>query len=162
LFRRSPSILAVQVQYCSRMKSGICNIAIIFGNVSTAKLLIGNVASITNRNSKAWTALREAADLRQSEMLRLLIQKGAEVDGVAEAPPLYLTASNGHSDCVAELIAAEAKLNAATQFGYQAIHVTAREVHTDCVPLHLDASVDVDEPAGIEKYTPLHEDLLWG
>ncbi len=70
------------------MKSGICNIAIIFGNVSTAKLLIGNAASITNRNSKAWTALHEAADLRQSEILRLLIQKGAEVDGVAKAPPL--------------------------------------------------------------------------
>ncbi len=60
------------------------------------------------------------------------------------------------------MIAAEAKLNAATQFGYQAIHVTAREGYTDCVRLHLDASIDVDEPAGIEEYAPLHEDLLWG
>jgi ankyrin repeat protein len=58
-----------------------------------------------------------------------------------------------------QMIAAEAKLNAATQFGYQAIHIAAREVHTDCVRLHLDASIDVDEPAGIEKYAALHEDL---
>ncbi len=32
-----------------------------------------------------------------------------------------------------QMIAAEAKLNAATQFGYQAIHVAAREGYTDCV-----------------------------
>lgn len=61
-----------------------------------------------------------------------------------------------------QMIAAEAKLNAASQFGYQVIRIAAREGYTDCVRLHLDTSIDVDEPAGIEKYTPLHEDLLWG
>ncbi len=93
------------------------------------------------------TALLEAAEKGNSELITFLITAGADVNTADKYgyTPLYRAAVGGHTECVKLLIAAGADVNKATNFGSTPLYWAARNGHPECVKLLISAGADVNK-----------------
>ena len=141
--------------------------AIICGHNDVAIFLIQQGAPIMNRVDEQWTPLHQAAADGHLEPLKLLIEKGADLEAVtadsntwdlAEAnrvTPLHLAIEHDHIECARYLIAKGANLHHRNLGGDEVIHLAATKGFDCCVQMLLDNGVSPDTPDEEHSDTPL-------
>jgi hypothetical protein len=90
------------------------------GKIRKVESLLKKGSDVNLAMKDGWTALSEAAFTGQLDMAKLLIEKGATVDAVADyckITPLMIAAIQGYSEIVELLIAKGANVNAKDRSG---------------------------------------------
>ena len=103
------------------------------------------------------TMLHCAAAAGRKDVVQLLVQRGADVNCMADwgMTPLYIAALNGRDKVVGILLVQNANVNSGDTFGRTALHRAAGEGHEKVVKKLLEQRADVDTPDA-SGMTPLH------
>ena len=102
------------------------------------------------RDARKWalgvTALHLAASTEKTEVVRLLLDAGAEADVKTDegVTPLFVAAAKGRTDTAKLLLAAGADVNAAATTGDTPLHAAAAEGHLETVAVLLQAGAGVN------------------
>jgi ankyrin repeat protein len=122
-------------------------LAAIHDRKEIATLLLDNEAEIDARSEeRGWTPLMFAAYDNNADMVRLLLDRGADVNArnIYGWSILTVTARVGHLEIVQELIDRGAELNIKNEDGMTALMWAANEGHIDVVNALLDAGANPD------------------
>ena len=102
--------------------------------------------------------LHKAAQSGRSDVVVHLLQAGVEdvdIEDANGATPLILAAIGGHTEVMAELLDAGARLNKETHGGTTALHLCAYQNHAEAVALLLDKGADATS-IDVAGHLPLH------
>jgi ankyrin repeat protein len=118
-----------------------------FGRIGRlAELLDGDPGLVAARSPDGFTPLHLAAFFGQLESTRLLLERDAPVDAVADnemrVTPLHSATAGGHEDVARLLIKAGADVNARQRHGYTPLHGAAQNGQVDLVDVLLEAGAD--------------------
>ena len=131
-------------------------------HTACVELLLGARADVGKRaggNNMDYTPLGYAALGNKTDMVRLLLAKGATNDNTNSGgrhTPLALAAAMGHTGCVEQLLAARADVDQC-MYGDSKntpLHGAAKENQADCAQLLLEAGATVDARTS-KGFTPL-------
>ena len=111
------------------------------GSGGAVSLLLSAKARIDGRNQFGETALMLASIQGRLEIVRTLLQGGAEFNHQGWTPLMY-AATNGHANTVRLLISYGAQVNARADNGFTALMMAAREGHEAVVALLLASGAD--------------------
>jgi len=101
-------------------------------------------------------ALCRAASRGQIDVVRSLLDKGADADDWAAGPPLWCAASNGQTEAAKLLIARGADVNVMDDRGSSALGYAAMRGDARMAKVLIDSGADVDAAvAGLEKNSAL-------
>jgi ankyrin repeat protein len=120
--------------------------------VSTVKFLLDRKANVQAKNSDGCSPLHHATWSGHADVVRLLVNAGADVDAKAfdeDETPLQQTAWHGHHSCVELLLKAEAEVNLQNAVGHTALHQAASNGHESVVRLLLEYEAD---PQIVDKH----------
>jgi ankyrin repeat protein len=128
-------------------------------DVRTVKLLAQHGLDVNARNPNGDTALFEAAWAGNTDVVRYLISKGADVNAeIAQFPfkgftPLAIAAATDHAEIADMLIAAGARVRARDGAGYEPLHWAAMSERGDArlVRLLIAAGADVNVKGAFEE-----------
>jgi hypothetical protein len=115
-----------------------------------------HVSRVEQLDERGWTALHHASYNGHLPCVRLLIQKNAHVDAVAEGEcvPLHMAAAHGSVECVTALLTAGADANLPDEAGSTALHYAAQPGRLDVVRALVGAGAVVNMKNG-RRETPL-------
>ena len=124
------------------------------GNIEAVKQHLAAGADVNAKDENGWTPLNSAAVKGRNQIVKLLIEKGADLNA---GTPLIFAATDGHMEVVELLIANGADVNAKTndQLGGTALHMTSNLGHKKAVELLVAAGADVNAKM-LHGMTPLH------
>ena len=124
------------------------------GNIEAVKQHLAAGADVNAKDENGWTPLNSAAEKGRNQIVKLLIEKGADLNA---GTPLIFAAGEGHMEVVELLIAAGTDVNtkANDQLGGTALHITANLGHKKVVELLVAAGADVNAKM-LYGMTPLH------
>ncbi|KNG90903.1 hypothetical protein ANOM_000970 [Aspergillus nomiae NRRL 13137] len=120
-------------------------------------LLFGGDFKVSNEDFRVWELLNTASVHGHEEIVRFLIERGADV-GVScehEWTPLHSASSHGHAEIVklllengaeatiVEMTGAVVSVNVANGSGVTPLHMTSNQGHTELVQLLLDHGANV-------------------
>ncbi|HJO09593.1 MAG TPA: ankyrin repeat domain-containing protein [Verrucomicrobiota bacterium] len=107
--------------------------------------------------------LHEAISKGHDEMVELLIEQGADVNGkdVGGGTPLGWAAKFGHKEIARLLIAQGADVNAKNYFGWTPLHEAAGVGHNKICELLIEKGADVNARAN-GGWTPLQDSAMKG
>ena len=109
-------------------------------------LLASGVANVNDTDADGWSALLLAASQGHSQLARVLVGLGADVefrlDG--DVTPLHMASINGHSDIAAILVRAGANVDERSADGKTALMIAAANGHDDVVTALLDLGADIE------------------
>ncbi|MGA2138448.1 MAG: ankyrin repeat domain-containing protein [Verrucomicrobiia bacterium] len=132
------------------------------GDLETIKRLLDKNPALVNVKDQEYavglTPLHVAAHQGQSEVVELLLARGAAVDpkwAVNGMTPLILAAQGGHAEIIRILLGKGANPNNVAN-GMAALHWVARKGNQEVATLLLNAGADVNIQDSTGK-TPLHE-----
>jgi len=96
-------------------------------------------------SSKEFTLLHFAANFGDTNVTKLLLEEGANIDikDQNKNTPLHLAASNGHTDIVKLLMEKEPDLSVVNKEGNTSLHLAASNGHTDIVKLLVEKGSDL-------------------
>lgn len=116
------------------------------GHVSTMAILLADQPSADVRNSDGVTVLMLGAYYGQTEVIRDLLDRGAELHERDKSgfTSLHLAASNGHLEAVELLLARGADIDALTTDGFSPLMLSLRKNHADTARHLIDAGADVN------------------
>jgi len=122
-------------------------LAVTFGCIDKAKLLLNAGADIHATNHVEWGALHHAAEANQPEMIRWLANLGMDVDSKSDfgETPLMAAAESGASEAVKILLEIGADPAAENHTESRAITEAS---NIDCVKLLMDAGEDINHIGG--------------
>jgi ankyrin repeat protein len=129
------------------------------GNLDADRYLVelGADVGLKEKSTQKENALMKASERGNTEIAKLLIGKGADVNAidVDQMTALYKASQSGHPNTVRLLLDAGAKLSVKTKI-YQgtALIAASDSGHAEVVKLLLDSGANVNE-ADVEKETPL-------
>ena len=128
--------------------------AIINGNAAAVQELIDDGYDVNTLDRFGDTALSEAAAHRHIDIVRMLLDAGADLN-LGNETPLYIAAGNGHIDIIQILIDAGADLNSVNHLNQTPLYFA---IYNNQVPI---ASLLITEGADVnlgnyESNTPLH------
>ncbi|XP_018612889.2 ankyrin repeat domain-containing protein 50 [Scleropages formosus] len=105
---------------------------------------------VNHADNEGWTALRSAAWAGHVEMVRMLLDAGAEVDGSDSEGRTALRAAAwaGHEDVLLTLLNKGAQVDQPDREGRTPLVAAAYMGHRDAVEILLDAGAEVDRPDG--------------
>ena len=105
--------------------------------------------------------LCDAAQDGYVDVVRLLLDRGAEVNGQAsgEMTPIHYAAWYAHADVVRLLLDRGAEVNVKDNAGLTPLHYAAKDVYVDVIMLLLNRGADVNAKDN-DGWTPLH-DATW-
>jgi CDK inhibitor PHO81 len=128
------------------------NLACQYGHKDIVRLLLLRNPKFAT-NSEGLYPLHLAARAGTRETLRLLMQYDKSGINVQERfslwTPLFFAASEGHDDCVQELLQAGALLNTVDDSGHSAMYWAAWAGHLGCMNLLFEAGAKPDQKASI-------------
>ena len=104
-------------------------------------------ADLKAKDNYGWTALIKAAEKDHTEIVKLLISAGVDVNAKSDnvcLTALILVAKNGNTEDVKLLLSAGADVNAKSSYYGTALIQAAKNGHTETVKLLLSAGVDVN------------------
>jgi ankyrin repeat protein len=130
------------------------------GDLPAIQTALAGGDDINGRDKSGATALMWAANGGHAEVVKLLLEKGADVnvkrigDGITA---LAVAAQNGHTELVNLLLEKGAEVNAKSSTGVTALILASQNGHTDVVKSLLAAKADINAKASVEgkDYTPL-------
>jgi uncharacterized protein len=118
------------------------------GRLERLQGCLSDVAAINSFSKDGFTALHFACYFGQPEVARLLIEKGAKIDAVAnnatQVMPLHSAASSRNLAAARLLVEHGAPVNARQQAGWVPIHAAAQNGDQEMVDLLLAHGADVD------------------
>ena len=118
------------------------------GRLKPLQNCLSDAAAINSYSTDGFTALHFACYFGQLEAARLLIEKGAKVDAVAnnatQVMPLHSAASSRNLAAARLLVEHGAPVNARQQGGWGPIHAAAQNGDQEMVDLLLAHGADVD------------------
>lgn len=109
------------------------------------------------RDSLDWTKLHSAASLGKSELVALLLDKGADINAKAKdgSTPLHLAVKRSHPAVVKLLFSRGANPSAKDQEGNSPLHIAAELFTPDMLKVLVDLGAMVNARNN-ENWTPLH------
>jgi ankyrin repeat protein len=118
------------------------------GRLELLQGCLSDVAAINSFSKDGFTALHFACYFGQPEVARLLTEKGAKIDAVAnnatQVMPLHSAASSRNLAAARLLVEHGAPVNARQQGGWVPIHAAAQNGDQEMVDLLLAHGADVD------------------
>jgi uncharacterized protein len=118
------------------------------GRLERLQGCLSDVAAINSFSKDGFTALHFACYFGQPEVARLLTEKGAKIDAVAnnatQVMPLHSAASSRNLAAARLLVEYGAPVNARQQGGWVPIHAAAQNGDQEMVDLLLAHGADVD------------------
>jgi ankyrin repeat protein len=112
--------------------------AVLDGNIERVReLLDGNPTLIESWDEVGRTPLRTAAFCGHTDIVRLLLDRGANIEAATTGgwPPLLTAAQNGHTDTVRLLLYKGAKIETANSHGGTPLLYAAQQKHLEIVKL---------------------------
>jgi cytohesin len=146
-FDNTPLLLAVQSvnsenvdqQFVVGKKFGMTNWAgLLIQQLQMVKLLVAHHAEVNVRNRAGATPLAEAARVGNEPVVNVLLQAGADANGIEAATavtPLHLAAARGHAPIVEALLRSHATVDAADVRGETPLCYALREGRTNTVAM---------------------------
>ncbi|KAM9601689.1 ankyrin repeat and SOCS box protein 3 isoform 2-T3 [Trichechus inunguis] len=117
------------------------------GQIDVLKLLIQHGANVNGSHSMCgWNSLHQASFQENAEVIKLLLQKGAnpECQDDFGITPLFVAAQYGKLESLTELISSGANVNCQALDKATPLFIAAQEGHTKCVELLLSSGADPD------------------
>lgn len=108
------------------------------GKVKIVKKYLDNGSATANEKSFAWSALQMAADKGQLDIVKLLVERGAEIEyrhPVNKMTALHLAAYSGHNDVVKYLLSKGADPNLKMSRGVSILRAVKDQGHTSTVQI---------------------------
>lgn len=135
------------------------SVAIAHGSVGVARVLFDHGAVLPSpEDSRASTPLQQAAEGGNVEMLKLLIDHGADVNEIKpsmyESTALHVVVANGHLQAVAFLISQNAAVDARGYRGNTPLHTAAAKGSSAVVKLLLENGADANSRNEVRQ-TPI-------
>lgn len=123
-------------------------------SVARSSLGHGSEPNIPDERS---TSLHDASDAGHIEIVRSLLEGGADVNerDIGHLTPLAHASRRGHLEVVKLLINYSSDVNSQDWIGWTALHIASRYRHVDVVHLLLDHGADVNAKRQ-DNSTPLH------
>jgi hypothetical protein len=119
--------------------------AIKFQDPSWARNVLKEEIDLNITNEEGLTPLMFAVANRCDDIVRLLVQKGADINSPIQGfSPLIVAAQEGFSEIVQTLIDAKVDMEARTPDGLSALMAAARDGHLETVQLLLNSGADAD------------------
>lgn len=122
------------------------------GKTQVVKKYLDNGSATANEKSFAWSALQMAADKGHLEVVKLLVEKGAEIDyrhPVNKMTALHLAAYSGHDDVVKYLLSKGADPNVKMSRGVSILRAVRDQGHTSTVAILEAAGAKDDGCQGV-------------
>jgi quinoprotein dehydrogenase-associated probable ABC transporter substrate-binding protein len=128
--------------------------AVIANDFDRVKFLVSKGADVNKVDSQGWTPLQSAARQRRDEMIKLLIELGADVN-VSEPTPLAAALMRDHVPSIKVLLEHGADMEKPGQDGFRPLPLAIAEDKYEAAKALMDAGADVNTPSGDEALTPL-------
>lgn len=122
------------------------------GKTQVVKKYLDNGSATANEKSFAWSALQMAADKGHLGVVKLLVEKGAEIDyrhPVNKMTALHLAAYSGHDDVVKYLLSKGADPNVKMSRGVSILRAVRDQGHTSTVAILEAAGAKDDGCQGV-------------
>ena len=129
-------------------------------DLDTARLILKSGADVNLGSRCLGTALLRAADCNHVDVVRLLLEFGAEVDrrdGSGRTPLIAACreGEEGHDEVVRVLLDAGADVDASEETGRRALYNACSAGHTSTVQLLLERGADVSVRHGRDPFRPV-------
>jgi len=109
------------------------------GNMDMMKAIIEKFPEVVNpENETDWAPLIIALQLNKTDIAKLLIEKGANVNSSTEPTPLYTAIMSGSSEMALLLIDKGAAIHFANNDGWTALHAACYQGKEDVVKVLID------------------------
>ncbi|XP_044516596.1 ankyrin repeat and SOCS box protein 3 [Gracilinanus agilis] len=130
------------------------------GHVDVVKLLLRHGADVNGSHSMCgWNALHQAAFQEYTDLIKLLLKKGAnkECQDDFGITPLFVAAQYGKLESLNILISSGANVNSQAMDKATPLFIAAQEGHTNCVELLLSKGADPNLYCNEDKWQlPIH------
>ncbi|KAM9069103.1 ankyrin repeat and SOCS box protein 3 isoform 5-T5 [Sarcophilus harrisii] len=130
------------------------------GHVDVVKLLLRHGADVNGSHSMCgWNALHQAAFQEYTQLIKLLLKKGAnkECQDDFGITPLFVAAQYGKMESLNVLISSGANVNCQAMDKATPLFIAAQEGHKNCVELLLSKGADPNLYCNEEKWQlPIH------
>ena len=153
LIKANPELVFNQHSYAEQAP---LHLAVEYGNVDVAKLLLANKADVEAKAHGGWTPLLNAVFGGNKAAVELLLDHHADVNVKEDAgrTPLHVVAENGYTEIARLLLAHKAEINARNGDGMTPLHVAAAIGYKETVLLLLGNNADFKAKDNFGK-TPL-------
>jgi quinoprotein dehydrogenase-associated probable ABC transporter substrate-binding protein len=128
--------------------------AVIASDFDRVKFLVSKGADANKADSQGWTPLQSAARQRRDDMIKLLIELGADVD-VGDPTPLVAAVMRDHVPSIKMLVEHGADIEQPGQEGFRPLPLGILEDKYEAAKALMQAGADVNAPSGAEGLTPL-------
>jgi ankyrin repeat protein len=127
------------------------------GNLAAIRSRLEGGSEIEDHSDDGYSALHLAAYFGRLEVARMLLERGADPNSVAQnqsrVTPLHSAVAGGHRDLAGLLLALGSSPNAVQQGGFTPLHAAARSGDEGTVGLLLLRGADASRPAD-DGHTP--------
>lgn len=115
------------------------------GNIEMMKATIKIIPDVVNAQSETdWAPLIIALQLNKTEIAKLLIENGADVNSATEPTPLYTAIMSGNSEMALLLIEKGAAIHFANADGWTALHAASYQGKEDVVKMLIEKGAVVN------------------
>jgi quinoprotein dehydrogenase-associated probable ABC transporter substrate-binding protein len=128
--------------------------AVIANDLDRVKFLVSKGADVNKADSQGWTPLQSAARQRRDEMIKLLIELGADVNA-GDPTPLVAAVMRDHVASIKALLEHGADIEKPGEQGFKPLPLAIAEDKYEAAKALMEAGADVNSLSGDDQLTPL-------